>query len=86
MKQDTCSDKKFILQNSKIKKGNKIAHVEASNIVPPMVSPWMPQNILGQGVGNAPKNVLPENLLEEMEDWIQKIFENLNLQGVVVLD
>ena len=60
----------------------KIAHVEASNIVPPMVSSWMPENILEQGAGNALKNVLPKNLLEEKEDQIQKIFENLNLQGV----
>ena len=33
----------------------KVAHVEASNIVPPMVSSQMPKNILEQGVGNVPK-------------------------------
>ena len=33
-------------------------------------------------MGNAPKNILPKNLLEEKEDQIQKIFESLNLQGV----
>ena len=68
----------------KLKKRMKIAHVEASNIVPPMVSSWMPKNILEQDVGNALKNILPENLLEEKEDQIQKIFESLNLQGVVL--
>ena len=49
----------------KLEKGMKIAQVEASNIIHPMVSSWMPENIVEQGVGNAPKNVLPENLLEE---------------------
>ena len=39
----------------KLKKGMKIAHVEASNIVPPMVSSWMPENIPEQDVGNALK-------------------------------
>ena len=60
----------------------KIAHVEASNISPPMVSSQMPENILEQDKGNALKNVLLRNLLKEKEDWIQKIFESLNLQGV----
>ena len=59
----------------KLKKEIKIAHVEASDIVPPMVSSQMPQNILEQGVGNALKNILPKNLLKEKEDQIQKILK-----------
>ena len=52
----------------KLKKGMKIAHVEASNIVPPMVSSWMPKNVPKQDVGNAPKNILLENLPKEKKD------------------
>ena len=66
----------------KLKKGMKVAHVEGSNVVPSMVSSQMPKNILEWGAGNALKNVLPENLLKEKEDQIQKILESLNLQGV----
>ena len=44
-----------------------------------MVSSQMPKNTLKQGAGNALKNILLKNLLEEKEDQIQKIFESLNL-------
>ena len=69
-------------RNLYLKKGNGKAHVEASNIVPPRVSSQMPENVLEQGVGNALKNILLENLLKEKEHQIQKIFESLNLQCV----
>ena len=35
----------------KIKKGTKIAHVEASNIVPPLISSQVPKNVLKQVAG-----------------------------------
>ena len=54
----------------KLKKGMKIAHVEASNIIPPMVSSWMPENVPKQDVGNAPKNILLENLPNEKKDRV----------------
>ena len=44
----------------KLKKGTKIPHVEASSIVPPMVSSWMSKNILKQGAGNVPKKQLTQ--------------------------
>ena len=57
----------------KLKKGTKIAHVEASSIVPPMVSSWMSENILEKDAGNAPKNNLLENVPEAKEERIKEI-------------
>ena len=66
----------------KIKKGTKIAHVEASNIVPPLISSQMPENVPKQVAGNAPESNLLENLPREKAGRVQKIFESLNLQGI----
>ena len=66
----------------KIKKRTKIAHVEASNIVPPLISSQVPENVPEQVVGNAPENNLLENLPKENEGMVKKIFESLNLQGI----
>ena len=66
----------------KIKKGMKIAHVEASNIVPPLISSQVPKNIPDQVVENVPENNLLRNLLKEEEGGVKKIFESLNLQGI----
>ena len=40
----------------------KVAHVEASSIVPPMVSSGMSKNVLEKVAGNAPKSTLLENV------------------------
>ena len=56
----------------KLKKGMKVAHVEASSIVPPMVIARMSKNILEKEVGNAPKSTLLENVLEVKEERIKK--------------
>ena len=66
----------------KIKKGIKIAHVEASNIVTPLISSQVPKSVPEQFVGNAPENNLLENLPKEKEGRVKKIFESLNLQGI----
>ena len=63
----------------KVKKGTKIAHVEASNIVPPLISPQAPENAPKQVVGNVLENNLLENLPKEKEGRVKKIFESLNL-------
>ena len=67
LKPETCIDKKFILQNFKNKERKKIAHVEASNIVPPLISSQMPENVPEQVVGNTPESNLLENLPGEKE-------------------
>ena len=70
------------MYNSKIEKGTKISHVEASNIVPPMVSSWMPKNVLKQGAENVPKSDLLKSLPKAKEGRIKEILESLNLQSI----
>ena len=60
----------------------KIAHEEDSNIVPPLISSQVPENIPEKVAGNAPENNLLGNLHEEKEGRVKKIFESLNLQGI----
>ena len=66
----------------KLKKGMKVAHVEASSIVSSMVSSRMSKNILEKEAGNAPKSTLLENILKAKEERIKKILESLNLQSI----
>ena len=70
----------------KLKKGTKIAHVEASSIVPPMVNSRMSKNILKKDAGNAPKSTLLENIPEAKEERIKEILESLNLQSIESLN
>ena len=64
----------------KIKKGTEIAHVEAGNIVPPLISSQVPENVPEKVAGNAPEDNLLRNLPKE--GMVRKIFESLNLQGI----
>ena len=66
----------------KLKKGTKIAYVEASSIVPPMVYSWMSENILEKDAGNAPKSNLLKNVPKAKEERIKGILESLNLQSI----
>ena len=56
--------------------------MEASNIVPPLISSQAPRNVPKQVVGNAPERNLLKNLPKKKEGRVQKIFESLNLQGI----
>ena len=60
----------------------KIAHVEASNIVPPLISSQVLQNVPEKFVGNAPEDNLLGNLPEEEEGRVKKIFKSLNFQDI----
>ena len=66
----------------KVKKGMKIAHVEASIIVPTMVSQGMPESVFEKEAGNAPRNTLLENVPKAKEERIKKILESLKLQSI----
>ena len=46
----------------KVRKGMKIAHVEASNIVPTMVKQRLCENMLEKEAGNVPKSTLLKNI------------------------
>ena len=60
----------------------KIAHVEASNIVPTMVNQGMPENTPEKEAENAPKSTLLENVPDTKEERIGKILESLSFQGI----
>ena len=66
----------------KLKKGMKVAHVEASSIVSSMVSSRMSKNILKKEAGNAPKSTLLENILKAKEERGSNFLESLNLQSI----
>ena len=66
----------------KLKKGMKVAHVEASSIVSSMVSSRMSKNILKKEAGNAPKSTLLENILKQKKKGDQNFLESLNLQSI----
>ena len=59
----------------KVKKGTKLAHVEASNIVPMMVSQGMPKNVLKKEARNALRRTLLENVPDAKEKRIKKFWK-----------
>ena len=60
----------------------KIAHAEASSIVPSKVSSRMSKNILKKEAGNAPKSTLLKNILQSKRRKDHIILESLNLQSI----
>ena len=66
----------------KVRKGMKIAHVEASNIVPTMVKQRLSENILRKEARNVLKSTLLENVPNGKEERIDKISESLSLQCI----
>ena len=66
----------------KIKKGTNIAHVEASNVVPSLVTSQLSKNVPKMVAGNSPKSDLLENLPEGDGNRLGKLFESLNLKGI----
>ena len=66
----------------KIKKGTKIAHVEASDVVPALPVPQLNENILKKVAGNAPKGNLLKSLTRENRSRLEKLLESLNHGGI----
>ena len=60
----------------------KIAHVEASNVVPPLAVPQLNENIPEKVAGNAPKGDLLWNLPKENIGSLKKLFGSLNLDDI----
>ena len=65
-----------------MRKGMKIPHVEAGNIVPTMAKQGLPENVSEKEAGNAPKSTLLENIPKAKEEMIGKILDSLKLQGI----
>ena len=66
----------------KIKKGMKIAHVEAGNVVPPIVAPQPDENVPWKAAVNALKRDLLGNPPKENRDRLQKLFKGLDLKCI----
>ena len=64
----------------------KIAHVEASNVVPSLMANQMSKNVPEKVAGKPLKSSLLENLPKEKNSRLKKLFENLNLEGIKSLD
>ena len=62
----------------------KIAHVEASNVVPPLMTSWLSENVPEKVEGKSPKSDILENLPEGNGSRLEKPLESLNLNGIVM--
>ena len=76
-----------ILQNLsgrtlKLKRGINVAHVEASQVVPPLDSSVIQENTYGKVMGNVPEENQPDNLFEKNDERMSKILEKLDLEGI----
>ena len=74
-----------ILQNLsgrtlRLKKGTNVAHVEASQVVPPLDSFTKQENTYGKVTGNSPENSQSENSFGKDDDRLSKILEKLDLK------
>ena len=58
----------------KIRKGIKIAHVEASNVVPSLMTSWLSENVPEKVARKSPKSDLLENLHERNDSKLDKAF------------
>ena len=59
----------------KVRKGMKIAHVEASNIVPTMVKQRLSKSVLEKEAGNAPKSTLLKNVPKAKENRLKRFWK-----------
>ena len=66
----------------KIRTGMKIGHVEASNVVPPLMTSQLSKNLPEKVAGKSPKSNLLEKLPEGNHSRLRKCFESLNLKGI----
>ena len=66
----------------KIKKRIKIAHVEASNVVPSLMTTQLYKNMPMKVAGKSLKGNLLKNLPGEKNSRLEKLFESLNHEGI----
>ena len=66
----------------KLKKETNVAHVEASQVVPPLDSFVIQENTYGKATGNIPEDSQSENSFGKGDDRLSKILEKLDLNGI----
>ena len=59
-----------------------MAHVEASQVVPPLDSSIVQENTYGKATGNIPEENLSQNSFEKNDENLSKILEKLDLKGI----
>ena len=59
-----------------------MAHVEASQVVPPLDSFTIQENTYGKFTGNIPENSQSENSFGKDDNRLSKILEKLDLKGI----
>ena len=59
-----------------------MAHVEASQVVPPLDGSVIWENTYGKATGNVPEENQPENSFEKNNERLSKILEKLDLKGI----
>ena len=59
-----------------------MAHVEASQVVPPLDSSVIHENMYGKVTGNIPEESQSKNSFEKNDDRLSKILEKLDLEGI----
>ena len=62
----------------------KIAHSEGSNVVPSLMTSQLLENVLRKVARNSLKSALLENLPEGNGSRLERLFESLNLQDIVM--
>ena len=60
----------------------KIAYVEASNVVPSLMTSQLSKNIPKKVVGKSLKSNLLKNLPKGNDSRLEKLFERVNLKGI----
>ena len=73
---------KSIMYSCKDKIGMKVAHVEAGNVVPPIMATELYENVPEKTAGKATRSDLLRNLPKENRGRLQKLFESFNLSGI----
>ena len=63
-----------------------MAHVEASQVVPPLDSSVIQENMYGKATGNIPEDSQSENSFGKDDDRLSKILEKLDLKRHGVMD
>ena len=69
-------------RNLKLKRGTSVAHVEASQVVPPLDSSVVQEDMYEKFTRDIPKENQSENSSEKNDERLSKILEKLDLEGI----
>ena len=59
-----------------------MAHLEASQVVPPLDSSVVQENMYGKATGDIPEENQSENSFKENDERFSKILEKLDFKGI----